>query len=235
MSRTAIIILGMHRSGTSCLTGSLEQAGLYLGNVNRKAPYNLKGNNENRAIMDLNDSVLSENGASWDNPPDTVARWPGELKQLRDQLLSAYPEGQIIGFKDPRTLFTLEGWLEALPGARLVGTFRHPLAVARSLEARNNFTLERSLGLWYAYNSRLLKLKENNDFPLICFDWPADKYSAALHSICNRLNLEPPASGFDFFQTALRTQSLPVDSTQDQRIQSTYDMLTAMSEHLIQD
>ncbi|HBM84618.1 MAG TPA: sulfotransferase family protein, partial [Halieaceae bacterium] len=29
--RRVIAILGMHRSGTSCLTGSLQEAGLELG------------------------------------------------------------------------------------------------------------------------------------------------------------------------------------------------------------
>ncbi len=29
----AIAVLGMHRSGTSCLTGLLEQAGVFLGPV----------------------------------------------------------------------------------------------------------------------------------------------------------------------------------------------------------
>jgi len=43
-----ILILGMHRSGTSCLAGCLEEAGLYLGDVNLKAGFNKKGNRENR-------------------------------------------------------------------------------------------------------------------------------------------------------------------------------------------
>ena len=42
-----IVILGMHRSGTSCLAGCLEELGLHLGTVITSAPHNKKGNREN--------------------------------------------------------------------------------------------------------------------------------------------------------------------------------------------
>lgn len=45
---STVLILGMHRSGTSCLAGSLQEAGLYLGEVNTAAPHNAKGNRESR-------------------------------------------------------------------------------------------------------------------------------------------------------------------------------------------
>ena len=47
-----VAIVGMHRSGTSCLAGCLEDLGLTLGKVNRAAPHNLKGNNENPRFWD---------------------------------------------------------------------------------------------------------------------------------------------------------------------------------------
>lgn len=31
--KPSLIVFGMHRSGTSCLTGTLEEAGVYLGEV----------------------------------------------------------------------------------------------------------------------------------------------------------------------------------------------------------
>ena len=41
-----VCVLGMHRSGTSCLAGSLEQQGLFLGETNTRGPFNLRGNRE---------------------------------------------------------------------------------------------------------------------------------------------------------------------------------------------
>ena len=46
-----IAILGMHRSGTSALTGSLEQAGLYIGDTNHHADDNIRGNRDNDAAQ----------------------------------------------------------------------------------------------------------------------------------------------------------------------------------------
>ena len=45
-TRAAVVILGMHRSGTSCLTGSLQDKGLYLGQVSQRGTFNKKGNRE---------------------------------------------------------------------------------------------------------------------------------------------------------------------------------------------
>lgn len=105
----AIIILGMHRSGTSCLAGSLEEAGVFLGPVSRENLYNPKGSRENRAIMELQDLVLSDNGGSWDSPPVKI-HWSEERRMIQAQLLEVYCDQKIWGFKDPRTLILLDGW-----------------------------------------------------------------------------------------------------------------------------
>lgn len=203
----SVIILGMHRSGTSCLAGSLEQAGLYLGEVNKKAPHNARGNRENRDIMDLNDLVLSSAGGSWDNPPHPWIHWSADQIAARDALIATYPTDKVWGFKEPRTLFTLDGWLDALPNTQLVGTFRHPMAVAQSLKARNGFSIERGLDLWLAYNRILLQACRERQVLMVCFDWTPQHYSQALVDIATRLSLLPPPSGFDFFETTLRSNS----------------------------
>lgn len=199
----AIIILGMHRSGTSCLAGSLQEAGLYLGEVNTSAPHNAKGNRESRTIMDLQDSILHFNGGAWDDPPKNVI-WSAEHRAQCDIIIGSYPSDRIWGFKDPRTLLTLEGWLEALPTARLVGTFRHPLAVAASLQARNGYSIEKSLMLWEVYNRRLLDEQRRFGFPLLCFDWSPELYQQQLYKAVTLLKLTVPESGFSFFESALR-------------------------------
>lgn len=214
-----VIILGMHRSGTSCLAGALHEAGLYLGNVNEKAPHNAKGNRENRAIMDLHDQVLSANGGSWDSPPFTLT-WTTKHAAARDALIESYPADRRWGFKDPRALITLQGWLDALPGAQCVATFRHPLAVAESLERRNDFPYEKSLDLWVRYNTRLLNYQREMNFDVINFDWPADRYRAGLVDMAARLGLVAPENGLSFFQPELRKSStqretrLPVEATE---------------------
>jgi SAM-dependent methyltransferase len=206
----AILILGMHRSGTSCLAGSLQEAGLYLGEVNTAAPHNAKGNRESRAIMELHDDLLRANGGAWDAPPEPVV-WPAEYQARRDAIIATYPTDQIWGFKDPRTLLTLEGWLEALPSVRFVGTFRHPLAVAASLQARNGFAVEHSLALWEAYNRLLLDYQRRFGFPILCFDWLPEHYHQCLRKITPRLGLTVPETGLTFFEAALRRNPAALD------------------------
>ena len=69
---TIVCILGMHRSGTSCLAGSLEEAGLYLGDVITNTPHNLKGTRENRRIFTLHDGILGRCGGTWQHPPERI-------------------------------------------------------------------------------------------------------------------------------------------------------------------
>ena len=208
LASQAVLILGMHRSGTSCLAGSLQEAGLYLGEVNTAAPHNAKGNRESRAIMALQDDLLRANGGAWDAPPPTVI-WSPEHRARRDAIIATYPTDRIWGFKDPRTLLTLAGWLEALPSVRYVGTFRHPLAVAASLHARNGVPVEKSLALWSAYNRLLLDYQRQWGFPMVSFDWPPERYPRCLKAIIPTLSLSAPVHGFSFFESALRRNEVP--------------------------
>ena len=102
----AMIVLGMHRSGTSMLAGTLEEAGLTLGDVVNQAPDNAKGHRENLAIMSMQEDLLQRNAGSWDNPPETVS-WGRLHRAVRDLFISSFRSSKVWGFKDPRTLITL--------------------------------------------------------------------------------------------------------------------------------
>ena len=164
----------MHRSGTSLLTGSLEAAGLYLGKVNHSAPFNRKGNKENESIRSFHNELLAKNGASWDRPPKGQVRWERSDEERARSLVEPYVRAdRPWGFKDPRTLWMVEGWLRLLPSARIVGVFRHPSLVARSLAARTgDLTIgtRDGLRLWCAYNAELLRLHRKYRFPLVHFN-----------------------------------------------------------------
>ncbi len=205
MTARVIAIVGMHRSGTSCLTGLLENAGLNLGAVSRWNPHNRKGNNENQAIVALHDAVLAANGGSWDAPPERC-RWnPAQLEEL-EALTSARAHLGVWGFKDPRTLLVLEGWLEVVPGLEFVGSFRHPIAVARSLVARGGGDVSRYLELWWRYNLRLLQFQEKFGFDLVCFDDPSEIYRSRVAAAAKRLGLNPVQDALTFFDPKLRVQ-----------------------------
>ena len=232
MAFSTVVVLGMHRSGTSCLTGSLEEAGLALGQVDRKRHTNPKGNRESLSIMDLNNAVLTANDAAWDRPPEGVCHWSADQMAWRDRLIAEYSEYTLWGFKDPRTLLVLEGWLQGLPSARLVGTFRHPLSVAQSLRDRNGFDIEKGIELWTAYNRRLLQIMEKHQVSLLCFDWSAECYNAVVRGLAVRLGLTPPDTPFSFFETHLRRNTSQPDAPLPAAAQDIYQQLIQRSREL---
>lgn len=202
-----VIVLGMHRSGTSCLAGSLQQAGLTLGEVFTQNPYNKKGNREHPDLMALHEAVLEANGGSWYQPPERVV-WTPEQVARRETFIDQFVGTAPWGFKDPRTLILLEGWLERFPDARLVGTIRHPLAVAASLKHRNPdlCSTDEYIALWETYNERLLQVYQERRIPVIDFDVPDDRYGDSLARAFDALGLRRKGTqATPFFDPALRT------------------------------
>jgi hypothetical protein len=183
-NKSIIVVLGMHRSGTSCLTGCLEEAGLYLGDVVTYAPFNKKGNRENKALYLLHEKVLSSHGGSWDNPKIVNSWLPEHIEELRE-IVDGYSGLQQWGFKDPRALFTLQGWLDLLPDTNFtfIASLRHPAKVAASLTHRNKFTQNQGFDLWEKYNQQLLSLMDRFPVQLVNFDLEEQAYKHKLQSI----------------------------------------------------
>ena len=184
-----VAVVGMHRSGTSCLAGCLEDFGLNLGDVNRAAPHNLKGNNENPRFWAVHDAVLARVDAAWDRPPSGPVAWTAtEIAALKAVLADYEPLAKPWGFKDPRATVLLDGWFEALPDLKLVGSIRHPLAVAASLAKRNGYSTEMSLGIWEAYNRAMLAWHERSPFAVLDYDAP--DYETRVRGAASDLGLD---------------------------------------------
>ncbi|MEP1471064.1 MAG: hypothetical protein ABJK25_08845 [Halieaceae bacterium] len=220
-----ICILGMHRSGTSCLTGSLEAAGLYLGDIHTWNPFNLKGNRENQDIVDLHDLILADNGGAWDSPPKRVA-WSQERKNQAMELLSSYKDVPIIGFKDPRTILVLDGWKSVAGNMDFIGIFRHPDAVAQSLMRRSKIPRKQALDLWYRYNRILYKEYLSAPFPILCFDDTEQNFQAKLAQTIRGLGLTEPESGESFYDSELKIFSTDTSTPLPWKVRRLYKQLT---------
>jgi hypothetical protein len=204
-----IAILGMHRSGTSLLAGTLQECGLDLGDVNTSAPANEKGNRESWLLTALHEELLRQAGGGWDRPPDQAVAWGLLHRAIRDLYIGLFAGRSCWGFKDPRLLFCLEGWIEALPALKAVGIFRHPTEVARSLVKRTpaRLTLDKALALWATYNRRLLAWHDRIACPLIEYG-PADDFNRRVVGLAARLELPHPLAPAEltFFEGGLRHQ-----------------------------
>ena len=117
-----IIVLGMHRSGTSALTGMLHHLGCALGNriMPAEKGVNEKGFWENDDIVRINEEILSEIRRSWDDPrlyPDEwwesekILDYSNEIYELIENELLIHP---IWCIKDPRICRLLPLWKNIL-------------------------------------------------------------------------------------------------------------------------
>ena len=115
VGKKCLCILGMHRSGTSSLTGIAQQYGVELGEVFTENPHNRRGNREHAGIQALNNDVLTFNGGNWDRPVE-VRHWNVELVERRDRIIEEISQRADTwwGFKDPRVMLTLPFWQEGI-------------------------------------------------------------------------------------------------------------------------
>jgi len=206
--KRCILITGMHRSGTSCLTGTAQQAGLHLGRVHTENPHNIKGNRENPDAMRINDGILEANQASWDDPRLCKAepRFITQCQTVVDGLHDQAP-GPTFGLKDPRLLFTFEAWEAALAKTPLyyLISFRHPLAVARSLNRRNGWGPEQGLALWFTYNQQALEFAQGRPVRWVNFDWEAADYKSRVLGALAEIGVgrEMAVQGSTFYEPEL--------------------------------
>ncbi len=202
---SAVAIVGMHRSGTSWLAGTLQELGLELGVVDEANPYNARGNREHARIQELHASVFQAAGGSWRNPP-ARAEWSDaqrdELRRIVDDLGR---DAAVWGFKDPRTLFVLDEWRAQVPDLEVVGIFRNPQAVAASLGRRGSFSMPRrpALALWTVYNQRLVEIHRARPFPVLCFDRSASELARQVGALATRFGLAQPDVDPSFFDATL--------------------------------
>lgn len=154
-----LIVLGMHRSGTSATMGVLKNLGVETGsNFMEPRVWNPKGNFELLNLYEINERILSRLDSSWDSPCLLPENWWDdgfdEIKKDSINLLKNF-DAEIIGMKDPRLCRVLPVWKEAIRSAGAKPYFviplRHPLETAASLNARNKFSQEKSLLLWMLY------------------------------------------------------------------------------------
>jgi hypothetical protein len=158
-----VVVLGMHRSGTSAATRLINMLGPSLcheDDLMGSLEGNETGHWESVAMTALNERLLAEMGRAWWCPPPDARALYAEAEQriVLDPAEAAaafdavHPTRPWV-WKDPRTCLTLPFWRAALdrPFA-VVFVYRNPVEVAMSLRERNVFTLPRSVATWERYN-----------------------------------------------------------------------------------
>ena len=159
-----VVVLGIHRSGTSVITRGLQVLGVDLGEklIGGIAGNNEKGFWEDAEINDFNNALLLKLGSGWDrlNALDEVALLGVEFAHERNQALnllrSKLRADSIFAFKDPRTAILLPFWQAIFNDLDLSASYliavRNPMEVAESLHRRDGISLLKGLLLWVKYS-----------------------------------------------------------------------------------
>ncbi|PYK87562.1 MAG: hypothetical protein DMF47_02920 [Verrucomicrobia bacterium] len=159
LSRKAVVVLGMHRSGTSTLCGALDVLGVNFGKHLMPAnEANPKGYWEPLEIVSVHDDLLRALGSHWDDdralPVDWLEREVTKKTQSRLLAILQRDFGQtvLLGLKDPRMSRLMPLWFPLFQklaiDPRSVLVIRHPWEVAQSLAKRDGLDHRKSYLLW---------------------------------------------------------------------------------------
>lgn len=202
-----LLILGGHRSGTSLVAGLLWHAGLHLGTLLGAGPDNPRGFFESVDVLAAHEAILFGQDRDWTCPPHRFDPRTADLTLLRRAAAGLAGGGGSWGVKDPRLLFLLPAWVEAVPAMRFIGVVRHPAAVARSLEKRNGLAPAAARAIADFYLARLAALHRALSFPLLGFDGPSEEILARTRALVEVLGLSwDEAAAASLFDPALRHQ-----------------------------
>lgn len=151
--KSPIIIIGMHRSGTSMITRYLEESGIYMGSKKSMGP-----NEETVLFQRLNEFIFAQKNITWDNSYNNV--FSNEFlrdnlsRVIKNLLSNPIRTGRYFGsrynifgknllnfdvdwgWKDPKSTLNLDVWSKVFPDARIIHIYRNPLDVASSLRSR---------------------------------------------------------------------------------------------------
>jgi cytochrome c556 len=160
-----VVILGMHRSGTSAVAGFFARAGYYAGRQEDLLPPaedNPTGFFEREDVNALNNELFASLGGAWDRPPAREAveqaapAWVGRARDIV-KALEEGARGRPVVLKDPRISLALPVWRPALEGDFLwLVVDRSPPDTALSVRRRDGRPLYVALALWELYSTELV-------------------------------------------------------------------------------
>ena len=218
-------IVGMHRSGTSCITSILAQNGLHLGDDLLAAnAINPEGFWESNEVIRINENVLDRFRYDYTNPAGVVTHFPGSLLRRAERYLLRLACKPVVGWKDPRTTITWPAWHELLYKNRhvMVACFRHPRNVAKSFNACDEkLGYETALECWRKYNSMVASIVA--DIVFINFDEPLEPQ---IRYACSRI-------GLPFAEASMSSYKPKLVHNNQQDVGSGCDHADSLYDHLL--
>jgi hypothetical protein len=192
------MIVGCARSGTSFTARMLNSAGLILpGRHTVPDEFNPDGYFEEDCVVSVNSDILWGSSGHWFTPPSKLRVYAYQRARIVQALAWLCTFEGVAGWKDPRGTLTLPVWVETARKLKVpikvVGVFRNPVAVARSIvrHERGGVDFAQALSAWCINNVRLLDFAESlpHRFYWFGIDHQRQSIEANLNAIAARLGL----------------------------------------------
>ncbi|QLC22275.1 hypothetical protein HFP51_08860 [Parasphingopyxis sp. CP4] len=203
-TKDLILVIGMHRTGSSIITCGVQALGIDLGD-NLMPPAennNSKGFFEDLDLNAINEALLGEIGAKWHHLSwidETALRTGEQFADLRTKaailLTSKFENCQSFAFKDPRTAVFLPFWLQvcdqiAAEPHFIIGV-RNPLECAQSLHNRDGFHLVRGVLLWAKHMIDAIRWTQDHHQLCVGYQQMLSSPETELQRIADWLDLSP--------------------------------------------
>ncbi len=200
----AVVIAGMHRSGTSALSRTLNLIGCDLPK-HLMAPdsrSNERGHWESQRVLELNNAILKSAGSRWDEWETLNADWYASpafasyFEKARCLLEMEFSASPLYVVKDPRFCLLMGFWIKAIEstGATplIVMPVRNPQDVAQSLMRRNS--IDPSIGrlLWLRHVLDAEAGSRDHPRVTVRFDQLLEDWRSVAERIGERLGLAWP-------------------------------------------
>jgi len=215
-----IVVLGMHRSGTSAVTRALQVLGVDLGDSLMPADesQNPKGFYEDLDVNSLNVEILRAVHHEWDFLRPLTTKDFDQLNLMdfasraENILRDKFESHEIFGFKDPRATKLLPFWQDVFAQLDLdvsyVISLRNPRSVCESLAVRNKFEREKSYSLWLSNVVDSLAFTEGRVRTLVDFDDLLADPETELRRVARDLKLVFDIEEFGAYETSFLDDSL---------------------------
>ncbi|MGA0934537.1 MAG: hypothetical protein ACO3R5_05310 [Pseudohongiellaceae bacterium] len=154
MNKT-FVILACHRSASSLVAKALHEAGVHMGDdLLSGLPDNPEGHFEDMDFLRRNVELLD--GNIWNDVDRPL------LDLDTGDLIRAKDNKPLWGWKDPRTVLTIDKYYDHLEDPVIVGLFRKPEHVASSMARRGDISEDEALELAKAYNRKIIAFLEKH-------------------------------------------------------------------------
>jgi hypothetical protein len=244
----AVLVLGMHRSGTSAFTRFLNLLGLDLptglipGTVE-----NRQGYWESIELMELHEQALASCDSWWGDWRRIPQEWfaSAECRMFGDRLMSIvrrdFANADIFVVKDPRICRLAPLWLQTLAQLHIeplaIIPVRHPAEVAASLAVRNGFEPLMSKLLWLRHVLDAERYTRGITRSIVTFDALMSNWRSTVNKIHEDLQIEwpvPPTSATaaieEFLSPSDRHHSALSNSALPPWVASAYEGLLSEAE-----